>query len=86
MIRQSALVLLNKGDDSTDIPITGWLSTGSWRDALTGEEIYVRTDDPSLLVSVPAHGVRVLLFDAAVNNVQLMEELDRLQAAGQRAR
>ncbi len=80
-IRQTALVLLNKGDEATDIPITRWLSTGNWRDAVGGEDIYVRSDDPSLLVTVPAHGVRVLLFDAAVNNVQLMEELDRLQAA-----
>ena len=33
------------------------------------------TIDPSLLVAIPAHGVRVLLFDAPVNNVQLMQEL-----------
>ena len=80
-IRQTALVLLNKGDEDTDIPVTQWVSTGNWRDAVSGEDIYIRSDDPSMLVTVPAHGVRVLLFDAPVNNVQLMEELDRLQAA-----
>ena len=85
VIRQTALVLLNKSDNERDIPITDWLSSGTWRDAVTDEEIVVRIDDPSLLVTVPAHGVRVLLFDAAVNNVQLMDELDRLQAARSRA-
>ena len=83
-VRQTALVLLNKSDYAKEIPVTRWLSTGNWRDALTGEEFPVRNDDPSLAVPVTAHGVRVLLLDAAVNNVQLIDELDRLQSAARR--
>jgi len=79
-MRQTALVLLNKSDASKEIAVTRWLSSGTWRDAFTGETIRVRHDDPSLVVPVPPHGVRVLLFDAPVNNVRLMRELDRLQA------
>ncbi len=83
-IRQTALVLLNKGDDAAEFAVTRWLSSGLWRDAMTGEEFKVRQDDQSLVATVPAHGVRVLLFDDAVNNVRLMRELDRLQAAAER--
>ena len=83
-IRQTALVLLNKGDRDTEMGITKWLSTGDWRDAETGTIYPVRSDDVSLEIDVPAHGVRVLLLDEAVNNVQFMRELDRLLAATER--
>jgi cyclomaltodextrin glucanotransferase len=83
-VRQTALVLLNKSDYEEEIPVTRWLSTGTWRDATTGEEYTVRSDDPSLGVPVSAHGVRVLLFDEAVNDVQLIGELARLQSAAKR--
>ena len=83
-VHQTALVVLNKSGDAKDIPVTRWLSTGTWRDAVTGEEITVMSDDPSLAVPVPAHGVRVLLLDAAVNSVQLIDELNRLQSAAER--
>ena len=84
-IRQTALVLLNKGDNAREFPVMRWLSTGTWRDAVTGEEFRVRNDDQSLVATVAAHSVRVLLFDEAVNNVRLMRELDRLQEAAERS-
>lgn len=83
-VRQTALVLLNKSDRETEMAVTEWLSTGAWRDAETGETYSVQSDDVSLELLVPAHGVRVLLLDQAVNNVDLMRELDRLQAAAVR--
>ncbi len=83
-VRQTALVLLNKGDDAVEMGITRWLSTGDWRDADTGEMFPVRSDDVSLVLEVPAHGVRVLFLDAPANNAGLMRELDRLQAAAER--
>lgn len=85
-VRQTALVLLNKSDAAREIAVSRWLSSGTWRDAFTGATVKVRNDDLSLVVPVPAHGVRVLLLDAAVNNVGLMRELDRLQAAAERSR
>jgi len=76
---QTALVLLNKADSPADIHISRWLSTGTWRDAMSGSEYSVDSADPELLIPVPAHGVRVLLFDQAVNDAALITELDRLQ-------
>ena len=64
-----------------DMAVTRWLSVGDWRDAMTGEVYAVRPDDVSLELAVPANGVRVLLLDAAVNDVGLIDELNRLQAA-----
>ena len=83
-LRQTALVLLNKGDRERTVAVTYGLSSGDWRDAFSGKTIRVRSDDLSLALSVPAHGVRVLLLDTAVNNVELMRELDRLQAGAER--
>jgi cyclomaltodextrin glucanotransferase len=82
--RQTALVLLNKGDTASEFRISTWLSRGSWRDAETGETFTVSADAPTLVTAVPAHDVRVLLFDAAVNNPAFAAELARLQAAGGR--
>ncbi len=79
-IAQTALVLLNKGDSAAEIGIARWLSVGEWRDALSNETLRLRSDDPSLSLEVSPHGVRVLVFDGPVNNVQLIEELDRLKA------
>lgn len=83
-VQQSALVLLNKGGIDREMGVTQWLSTGDWRDADTGEVIKVRNEDVSLEALVPAHGVRVFLLDAWVNNVQLLGELDRLMASSER--
>ena len=83
-LRQTALVLLNKGASMRDMAVTRWLSVGDWRDAVTGEVYAVRPDDVSLELAVPANGVRVLLLDAAANDVGLIDELNRLQAAAQK--
>jgi cyclomaltodextrin glucanotransferase len=85
-VRQTALVLLNKSDEPREIAVSRWVSSGTWRDAFTGTTIKVPNDDLSLVASVPAHGVKVLFLDAPVNNVDLMRELDRLQAAAERRR
>ncbi|MEM8814749.1 MAG: alpha-amylase family glycosyl hydrolase [Pseudomonadota bacterium] len=83
-LQQTALVLLNKGDTAREMAVTYGLSIGDWRDGFSGEMLKVRASDQSLELEVPAHGVRVLLLDAAVNNVELMRELDRLQSAAER--
>lgn len=79
---QTALVMLNKGDTVAQFDVSTWLSQGHWRDAGTGEIYTVDIQSPQMIVSVPAHDVRVLLFDAPVNNVAFAEELGRLQDTG----
>lgn len=59
-VAQTALVLLNKGAVERSLRVTEYLEPGQWRDAFSGEIIEVREE---LHARVPAHGVRVLLFD-----------------------
>ncbi len=83
-VYQSALVLLNKGDAARDLAVSRFLSGGTWRDAFTGETTDVLAALPTLKISVPAHGVRVLLHDGPVTDLLMIAELDRLQARARR--
>jgi len=79
-LRQTALVLLNKGARPAAITVGRWLSRGAWRDAVTGEITVVEGVAPELDFIVPAHGVQVMLFDGANNSPELGALLDELQA------
>jgi len=61
--RQTALVLLNKGDTEQDMEVRDYLERGTWRDAFSGESLHV---DDALGTRVPAHGVRVYFFDGPI--------------------
>ena len=43
---QTALVLLNKGDVAKDMLVQRWLSAGNWRDAMSGERVFVDPANP----------------------------------------
>ena len=75
---QTALVLLNKGKTGTVFENIKWLDDGAWRDAISGEVLEV--DGDAAAIDVAAHGVRVLLRNEPVENVELVAELARLQA------
>lgn len=79
---QTALVLLNKGDTARTFEVRRYLQVGTWRDALGGDS---QTVTGSLRAEVPAHGVRVFVLDAQIDQAALQ---DRLKAAvdDQRAR
>ncbi|MGI9236158.1 MAG: alpha-amylase family glycosyl hydrolase [Woeseiaceae bacterium] len=83
-VNQTALVMLNKGDTASRFEISMWLSHGSWRDVDTGEVFNVTDESPQLVAEVSSHDVRVLLFDAPVNNAAFAAELNRLQHDGGR--
>jgi len=74
---QTALVLLNKGSSAAKVSVDHWLSTGRWVDAFSGESVVLSKD--AFSAEVPAHGVRVLLFNGVNNNAELEQELARLQ-------
>ena len=76
--RQTALVLLNKGDQPTRMRVSDYLESGSWRDAFSGKSQRVRRQ---LQADVPAHGVRVFLFEGELRRKDTQE---RLQALMQR--
>lgn len=67
---QTALVLLNKGDQPRTIRVSKWLQRGQWRDGFTGQAVKAGRQ---LKAEVPAHGVRVFLFDGPVTRTDLRE-------------
>jgi len=83
-VAQTALVALNKGDEAAAVPVSRLLSAGAWRDAFSGEPFNVAGNDASLSIDVPAHGVRVLLFDQPVSNPRMLRRLDHLQVEARR--
>lgn len=80
-VTQTALVLLNKGSDATEFAIDRWLSNGTWEDAMGDERFTVSAAKSVLTTRVDAHGVKVLLFDGAVNDVELQRQLDTAMRA-----
>lgn len=81
---QTALVALNKGDEGTSVQVSQLLSAGTWRDSFTGQAFHVDSDADSLSIDVPAHSVRVLMFDRPVSNRQMLQRLDQLQVTARR--
>lgn len=79
---QTALVLLNKGDTARPIEVRRYLQAGTWRDALGGAS---QTVTGSLIAEVPAHGVRVFVLDAQVEQTALQQQL-KAAVDDQRAR
>jgi len=82
---QTALVALNKGDETLEVAVDRWLSAGSWRDAMSGQQIDVTEGSRRLELVIPPNGARILLFDGPVNDSDFAVELARL-SAGARAR
>ena len=78
---QTALVLLNKGDQEQIANVDRLLSNGEWVDIDNQEYVFNLTEGAaSIAVTVPPHGLRILLFDGAVNNLELIAILDRHMA------
>ena len=71
---QTALVLLNKGETAQAFEVSRFLQPGQWRDALGGGTVHVRD---VLKTSVPAHGIKVFVLDAPVQQAALQAQLDK---------
>jgi len=72
---QTALVLLNKSDVETTIDASAWLYDAAWLDAHSGTMVR------SASVTVPAHGVRVLVTDEVFGNDKYLQGLSGLQTS-----
>jgi len=75
---QTALVLLNKGDQPADIAVSDYLQPGRWRDGFSGQTVKAGR---SLRAQVPAHGVRVFFFDQPLTRKDLRAELAKRMTA-----
>lgn len=80
-LAQTALVMLNKGPQPATITVNRMLSSGEWRDADGGEPTTIGDGTTSLSKTVSAHGVKVLVFDGAVNHPELLDRLDQQMTA-----
>lgn len=74
-VNQTALVLLNKGNQPADFTVDTFVSSGTWTDAASGETIAVTESNRTILTSVGAHDVKVLLLNEAVNHPEFAEKL-----------
>src|SRR5690606_24031785 len=77
-VSQTALVLLNKGDEAARIALDGPVQSGAWRDGFDGSAV---TIEDRIDIEVPAHGVRVLLYDAPLQDQALLQALDEAMEA-----
>lgn len=75
---QTALVLLNKGDNSERMQLSG-IPTGNWRHAFDGSSLGVSYGEPVVLEVAP-HDVSVWLLDSALTDPAVLQQLDRLMA------
>jgi len=83
-VSESALVLLNKSDDTLDFEIGSWLFPGRWRSADSDETVPILAAGDAARVTVPAHGFRVYFNQEAPTGEALVAELQRLQANASR--
>ncbi|WP_425507926.1 alpha-amylase family glycosyl hydrolase [Thermomonas paludicola] len=82
---QIALVLLNKGDAPERFAIDTMMEAGRWRSALDDSAQDI-AQGGTLKTTVPAHGVRVYLLDAAATEPALIAALDVAMAGARLSR
>ena len=81
---QTALVLLNGGDEALTMKFGQLPANGIWKDAVTGHEVRVDESFAGLEEAIAPHGVRVYLNDAPITHPDFLELLDRMQASARR--
>ena len=84
-VAQTALVLLNKGDEAQTFMLGPMQQPGTWRNALDAASppLTIGTAAAPTL-EVPAHGVAIWLLDAPVSRPALRARLDQLMAKRER--
>ncbi len=80
-VRQTALVLLNGGDEAVAMEFGQLPANGAWKDAVTGHIVQVDDDFTGLVQEIAPHGVRVYLNDAPLTHTEFVKLLDEAQAA-----
>lgn len=85
-VTQTALVLLNGGDEVTTMTFGQLPANGAWKDAVTGHVVQVDDDFAGLVEEIAPHSVRVYLNDAPITHPDFVELLDEAQASKGRRR
>lgn len=76
---ETALVLLNKADEPSELEVSAWLFEAHWRGAGNDESLTIDASSAPIRVTVPAHGVKVYLTNEAVSGEQRLSRLKSLQ-------
>ena len=74
---QTALVVLNKSDAARAVEVSGYLQSGTWHDAFSGEST---TFGSRTSIAVPAHGVKVYFYDKPLTRPETRTRLAQLMA------
>lgn len=74
-ISQTALVLLNKGDQEQDFVIEKHMQTGNWVEQINQNQVTVTQANLKLASKVGPHGVQVWLRKGEISNPALLSEL-----------
>ncbi|MEP1446798.1 MAG: alpha-amylase family glycosyl hydrolase [Paraglaciecola sp.] len=77
-ISQTALVLLNKGEQPVDFKVNKYMQKGDWISQMSDDEITINQSNLQLKTQVAAHSVAVWLREGEISNALLIEELQRL--------
>lgn len=73
-VQQTALVLLNKGNDLATFNITKFVQEGEWEEQLTGAKQSV-AKNASISTTVEPNGVQVWVKEGPINNALLLKQL-----------
>jgi len=73
-VQQTALVLLNKGNDLAPFNITKFVQEGEWEEQLTGAKQSV-AKNASISTTVEPNGVQVWVKEGPINNALLLKQL-----------
>ena len=77
-VAQTALVLLNKGDQQADFLIEKYLQAGNWVSQMSDDQVTINQSKLQLNTTVAAHGVQIWVHQGTISNQLLLEELNRL--------
>lgn len=80
-VRQTALVLLNGGDEAVTMKFGRLPANGVWKDAVTGHAVDVDDEFAGLVEDIAPHGVRVYLNEAPLTDAEFIVLLENAQAA-----
>lgn len=77
-LSQTALVLLNKGDQEAIFNVQKYMQTGRWVSQLSDDTINIADDYKKLDSTVSAHDVQIWLREGQITDALLLTELQRL--------
>lgn len=80
-VNQTALVLLNKGDETAEFVINDKLSSGIWKEVVENSSVTVDVENTEIKTTVPAHGIKVFVLDTPTNNYKMLKALHKHQKA-----